>query len=376
MAGMRTRPPFRADHVGSLLRPPHLIEAREQWMAGRLPGADLRHVEDDCIRDAVAMQERVGLQSSSDGELRRSSWRDLLFETADGFSQEKYESNFTFTQFSGETNKGMPVPKVTGRLHRRHPLTAEQFAFLKPLTRQTAKATLPSPSVSHFFRGDDMLAGLPYRDRREYFADVGRIYREEIDDLASRGCTYLQIDDVPSAVLCDPRNQAIVRARGEHPQELIDDYIALHNDAVRNRPKSMALCVHLCRGNTGHGQASGGYEPVAERLFRQVDADAFFLEYDTERAGGFEPLRFLPNDRIAVLGLMSTKLPELEPVDQLRQRVDAAAKYVDIDRLCISPQCGFASSYRNTRFTLDQQERKLAHLVAVAERIWGAGGST
>jgi 5-methyltetrahydropteroyltriglutamate--homocysteine methyltransferase len=265
----------------------------------------------------------------------------------------------------------MPVPKVTGRLHRRQPLTSEQFAFLRTLTGRTAKATLPSPSVNHFFRGDDMLIGSPYRDRREYFADVARIYREEIEDLASRGCTYLQIDDVPSAVLCDSRNEAVVRARGEDPQELIDDYIALHNDAVRGRPKTMTLCLHLCRGNTGHGQASGGYEPVAERLFREVDADAFFLEYDTERAGGFEPLRFLPADRIAVLGLMSTKLSELEPADLLHRRIDAATKYVDLDRLCMSPQCGFASSYRNTRFTLDQQERKLAHLVAAAETVWG-----
>jgi methionine synthase II (cobalamin-independent) len=368
---MRSKPPFRADHVGSLLRPPHLIAARGEWMAGKLRGDELRRIEDQCIRDAVAMQERVGLQSISDGELRRSSWRDLLFESADGFSIDKYESNFTFTQFSGEKNKGMPVPKVVSRLERRQPLTSDQFSFLAALTDRMPKATLPSPSVAHFFRGDDMLSGSPYRDRRAYFADVARIYREEIADLASRGCVYLQIDDVPSAVLCDPSNQQVVRARGEDPDELEDQYIELHNDSVRDRPKGMTLCVHLCRGNTGHGQASGGYEPVAERLFQRLDADAFFLEYDTERAGGFEPLRFMPKDRVAVLGLMSTKLPELEPADMLRRRVDAAAKFVDLERLCISPQCGFASSYQNTRFTLEQQERKLAHLVAVAGEIWG-----
>jgi 5-methyltetrahydropteroyltriglutamate--homocysteine methyltransferase len=370
MAKSRTDPPFRADHVGSLLRPAHLIAAREQWMAGKLPADELHSIEDQCIRDAVAMQERVGLQSISDGELRRSSWRDLLFESADGFSAEKYESNFTFTQFSGEKNKGMPVPRVVGPLKRRRPLTSDQFSFLATLTSRTPKATLPSPSVGHFFRGDDMLQGSPYRDRRAYFADVARIYREEIADLAARGCTYLQIDDVPSAVLCDPGNQAIVRGRGEDPDEIENQYIELHNDSVRGRPPGMTLCVHLCRGNSGHGQASGGYEPVAERLFRRLDADAFFLEYDTERAGGFEPLRFVPKDRVVVLGLMSTKLPELEPVDALRRRVEEAAKYVDFDRLCISPQCGFASSYANTRFTLDQEERKLAHLVAVADQIW------
>ena len=268
-----------------------------------MPGDELRRIEDQCIRDAVAMQERVGLQSISDGELRRSSWRDLLFESANGFSSERYESNFTFTQFTGEKNKGMPVPKVISRLERRQPLTADQFSFLATLTTRMPKATLPSPSVAHFFRGDDMLRGSPYRDRRAYFADVARIYREEIADLATRGCVYLQIDDVPSAVLCDPSNQEVVRARGEDPDELENQYIELHNDAVRDRPKSMTLCVHLCRGNTGHGQASGGYEPVAERLFQQLDADAFFLEYDTERAGGFEPLRFMPKDRVAVLGL-------------------------------------------------------------------------
>ena len=205
-----------------------------------------------------------------------------------------------------------------------------------------------------------------------YFADIAAIYRQEITDLAAQGCTYLQIDDVPSAVLCDPRNKEIVRSRGEDPDKLIDEYFELHNEAMRGRPANMLLGVHLCRGNSGHGQASGGYDPVAERLFNKVDADVYFLEYDTERAGGFEPLRFLPKDRVAVLGILSTKMPALEPYDEVRRKVDAAAKFVDLERLCLSPQCGFSSSNLSSRFSVDEQQRKLVHLVELATKIWGS----
>ena len=217
-----------------------------------------------------------------------------------------------------------------------------------------------------------MLANSPYRvDRAAFLSDVGVIYRQEIADLVAAGCTYLQLDDVPSAVLCDPRNREIVRARGEDPEGLIDEYFELLRQTLKDLPPTVTLGVHLCRGNLGHGQASGGYDAVAERLF-DLPAHVFFLEYDTERAGGFEPLRHLPKSRVAVLGMISPKLPELEPIDGLRRRIDQATRYVELDRLAISPQCGFASSYTTTRFTRDDEERKLAHLVAAANAIWGS----
>ena len=365
------RPPFRADHVGSLIRSKALIDAHTAALQGKLPAGALRAMEDEAIRTAVAMQERVGLRAITDGELRRNNWRDRFFERVDGFSQERVASSFIFTEYSGEQRRGMPIPTVVARLKLRESMTADDFAFLKPLTQRTAKATLPAPSANHFFSGDKSLAGSPYPDRRAFFADVGAIYRQEIADLAARGCTYLQIDEVPIAVLCDPKNKEIVRARGENPDELIDDYIAAINDAVRGRPQAMTVCVHLCRGNGGHGQASGGYDPVAERLFRALDVDGFFLEYDTERAGGFEPLRAVPQGKKVVLGILSTKLPELENADQVKRRIDEAGRFIDLRQLCLSPQCGFASSYQTDRFTADDEERKLAHLVRIARDVWG-----
>ncbi len=365
------KPPFRADHVGSMIRSPELIEAREAFDQGALNRAALREIEDAAIRDTVAMQERVGLQSITDGELRRFNWRDGFFESVDGFSENRVQSSFSFTEFGGKVRRGTPVPVVEGKLSRRKSITADDFAFTKGLTDRTVKATLPSPTVNHFFFGDKGLAGSPYPDRQAYFSDVAQIYREEIADLAKNGCTYLQIDEVCLAVMCDPKNQTIVKERGEDPDELIDQYVDLINDAIADRPSDMVICIHLCRGNSGHGQASGGYEPVAERLFQGLNADGYFLEYDTERAGGFEPLRFLPKGKSAVLGLISTKLPELEPADSLKRRVDEASKYADPDQLCLSPQCGFASSYHVDRFTSDDQERKLAHMVRVADEIWG-----
>jgi len=365
-----TRPPFRADHVGSLIRPAKLRDAHAANLQGKLAPAALREIEDAAIKDAIAMQERVGLRPITDGEFRRNNWRDRFFERVDGFSKDKVQSSFIFTDYAGNKSAGMPIPVVVARLTRRESMTADDFAFLKARTRGTAKATLPAPSANHFFSGDKSLAGSPYKDRKSFFDDVCAIYRQEIADLGRLGCSYLQIDEVPIAVLCDPANKERVRARGEDPDELIDDYIAAINDAVRDRPDGMTICVHLCRGNQGHGQASGGYDPVVERLFQNTEVDGFFLEYDTERAGDFAPLRYLPRGKTAVLGIVSTKLRELEPADDIKRRVDEATKYVDLDRLCLSPQCGFASGFTTDRFTPDDEERKLAHLVAVASQIW------
>ena len=367
---MSINPPFHADHVGSLLRPETLIAAREAWMVGKLALAQLREQEDKAIADAVALQERVGLQVVTDGEMRRSGWRDAFFDAVDGFDKTQVDNSFFFTSDSGEKNRGKSVPTVTGKLVRRKPLVCDEFRHVKCLTGRMAKTTMPSPSVNHFYCGDAMLAQSPYRDRQDYFADVAAIYRQEIIDLADAGCTYLQIDDVPLAVLCDPRNMEIARARGDDPEQLIDAYVDLHNAAVRDRPRTMTLCVHLCRGNIGQGLASGSYEPVAERLFQRMDADGFFLEFDTDRAGDFSPLRFVPKERSVVLGLMSTKQSALEPADVLHRRIDEAAHYVDHDQLCLSHQCGFSSVYNFRRLTIDDQERKLAHLVAVARQVW------
>ncbi len=364
-------PPFRADHVGSLVRPRKLLEARQSRAAGKMPDDALRAIEDAAIRDAVALQERVGLQAITDGEFRRSNWRDRFFERTDGYSKDKMTSSFEFTDFSGEVRRGMPVQYSVGKLKRRDPITADDFAALKKLTKRTAKATIPSPTVNHFFTGDKGLEKSPYAgNRKVYMEDIAAIYRQEVAALAELGCTYLQVDEVPLAVLCDPKNQERVRVRGEDPQKLIDDYVGLMNAAFVDRPEGMTLCVHLCRGNSGHGQASGGYDPVAERLFQNLDFDGFFLEYDTERSGDFQPLRYVPKDRVVILGLISTKQKMLEPVEELKRRVADAARFVDMERLCLSPQCGFASSADTDRFTADDEERKLAHLVAAANEIW------
>ena len=364
-------PPFRADHVGSMIRPPELIEARQAHAAGTLEADRLRELEDAAIRDAVALQHRVGLQAITDGEFRRFNWRDGFFESVDGFSEDRVESSFIFTEYSGVQRPGNPVPGVVGKLKRRKSIVADDFAYTAGLTDRTAKATLPSPTVNHFFSGDKSLAGSPYGDVDEYFADVVAIYHEEIADLRGRGCTYLQIDEVPIAVLCDPKNQEIVRARGEDPEQMIERYIRVINEVAAAAPEGMRVCVHMCRGNNGHGQASGGYEAVAERLFQGLDVDGYFLEYDTDRAGDFAPLRFLPLGKIAALGLISTKLPALEPADELKRRIDEASQYADLDQLALCPQCGFASSFQTDRFTTDDEERKLAHLVKVADEIWG-----
>ncbi|HEY3916482.1 MAG TPA: 5-methyltetrahydropteroyltriglutamate--homocysteine S-methyltransferase [Stellaceae bacterium] len=367
----KTNPPFRADHIGSMIRSPALLAARRDVAGGKGSVEALRALEDKEILGAIALQERAGLQAITDGEFRRNNWRDRFFERVDGYSQDKIPSSFTFTEFSGETRRGMPVRYAAGRLKQRESITAEDFGFVLKHTKRMAKATIPSPTVNHFFTGDAGLAKSPYAgDRRAYMADIAGIYRDEIAALGKLGCKYLQVDEVPLAVLCDPKNQDVVRARGEEPQKLIDDYIDLMNAAISGRPATMTICVHLCRGNAGHGQANGGYDPVAERLFQKLDVDGFFLEYDTPRAGDFQPLRYVPKNKTVVLGLISTKQKALEPVEELKRRVGEAAHYVDMDRLCLSPQCGFASSAEVDRFTAEDEERKLAHLVRAAAEIW------
>lgn len=372
MATSNDQKPLRAEHVGSFPRPAALIKAREDRAAGKIGSADLRRKEDAAIREVVAMQERVGVGAITDGEFRRISWRDAPFEHFDGFTQERHGTDFTFRLFDGTTHKAGPVPSVTGKISRREPMTADHFDLLKPMTKGLPKANLPTPSVTHFFRGKAAIDPKIYSDMDQFFDDVARAYREEVADLAARGCTYLQMDEVPLAVICDPKNKEIVRSRGEHPDKVIDAYIDVINDSIRDRPKSMAITLHMCRGNMGHGMADGGYDAIADRLFGRLDVDGYFLEYDTPRAGDFDALRFIPEGKRAAIGIISTKHPEVEPADALKRRIEEASRSLDLDQLCLCPQCGFSSNVGTGNFPLDAVERKLARLVEVANAVWGS----
>jgi 5-methyltetrahydropteroyltriglutamate--homocysteine methyltransferase len=368
----RTKPPFRADQVGSLIRPKELREAREAYLNGKLPKSELHALEDRCIRDAIAMQERVGLQAITDGEFRRTSFREVLFESIEGFGKDRVETHFEFTYADGSRRRATPVPTVQAKLKRRGSMAADDFKFLKAEARGAPKVMLPSPSLAHWFIGDAVFANSPYDGAEAYLADIASIFRAEIAELAALGCTYLQIDEVPIAVMCDPKAQARVVSRGEDPMGLVDLYVRTINDAVRGRPAGMTVVVHMCRGNEGvAGLGSGGYDAIAERVFPRLEVDGYLLEYDTPRAGDFAPLRFIPADKMIVLGLVSTKIAELEPKDQLKRRVEEASRYVDLERLGICPQCGFATIYRYERLSIADQERKLELLVSVAREIWG-----
>jgi methionine synthase II (cobalamin-independent) len=362
--------PFRAEHVGSLPRPERLLVARERHAKGEIPREELKRIELDCIREAVAMQERVGIGAITDGEYPKTGWREFLFEKCDGFTLELSDPSFPFRMYDGTQWSVPGEPKAVAKLKRREPLSADDFSVLKGLTKRPIKANLPTPSIAHL-GGDRLLDRRVYLDRAALFGDIARIMREEVADLAARGCVYLQMDEVPIAVLCDPRNQEVVRRRGENPDELIDTYIDAINQSIRDRPAGMAVAVHLCRGNRDHGMADGGYEPVAERLFNRLNVDGFFLEYDTPRAGDFRPLRFVPKGKRVVLGLVSTKVPAVEEADTLKRRMDEAAKFVPLDQLALSPQCGFSSVARVGRFPIDLVERKLAQIVRVAHDVWG-----
>ncbi len=323
------------------------------------------------MREIVAMQERVGIGAITDGEFRRASWRDAPFEHFAGFTAERYESDFTFRLFDGSTRKAGAVPSVVGKLTRASPMAADTFALLKPMTKGLAKANLPTPSVTHFFRGRAQIDEKLYPDLEGYFADVTQLYRAELADLAKAGCTYLQLDEVPLALLCDPNIRATVEGRGEDPDRIVDLYIAAINDSIRERPADMAICVHMCRGNQGHGMSDTGYEPLADKLFNLLEVDGFFLEYDTPRAGDFAALRYLPKGRKAALGLVSTKRSEVESAGALEARIAEAAKCAPLDQLSLCPQCGFSSSASAGRLAPDVVEAKLARVVEVAHRVWG-----
>jgi 5-methyltetrahydropteroyltriglutamate--homocysteine methyltransferase len=360
-------PPFRADHVGSLLRPQALKDAFRDYHGGRIGAQEFRAIQDRAIREAVALQEEVGLQSISDGEFRRGSWFLGLVEAVEGLTTK--DAPF---DFHGGGHAKFQTAYTEGKLRRVRGITTDELSFLRSLTRRTPKVTIPSPSLVHFLRADLTVSGAAYPRMEDFWTDLTAVYQQELAELGRLGCSYVQLDEVPCAMLCDPKLRASVAAAGEDPDALLDAYVSAANRAIAQRPAGMTVAMHLCRGNyKGQWMAAGGYEPVADKLFNAVAVDAFFLEYDTERAGGFEPLRFMPAGKTVVLGLVSTKTPALEPIDDLRRRIDEASRYVAIERLCLSPQCGFASSVGGNPLTIEDERRKLARVVEVAEKVWG-----
>ena len=368
MASAAPRPPFRADHVGSLLRPPELREARARARRGEITAEALREVQDRCIRDVVAFQEAVGLQSITDGEFRREWWH---IDFLRGFDGVETVQGATFGVHFQGADEQPPLMKVQGRIRRTRPSMVDHFEFLKSVTRRTPKFCMPSPAMLHA-RGDRESLRKSYPDLGQFWAGLTQAYREEIRDLYQAGCRYLQIDDTTIAMMGDPKVQETFRKLGDEPKKDTEMYAQAVNAAIRDVPDDMTVAVHTCRGNfMSTWLASGSYDYVAEIAFTTLAVDAFFLEYDTDRAGGFEPLRYIPKGKRVVLGLISSKLPELEKKDDLKRRIAAAAKYVPLENLCLSPQCGFSSTHHGNNLTVEQEKAKLRLCIDTAREVWG-----
>jgi 5-methyltetrahydropteroyltriglutamate--homocysteine methyltransferase len=351
-----------------LLRPPALLAAREAAAEGRLSPEALRREEDAHIRQAVRLQEEVGLEGITDGEYRRGIYFGHFGVAVSGFTE--MDAELSFRGAGGEALR-YRAAVVTDRLVRRRGIATDEFRFVRAHTRRTPKVTLPSPSSQHFLRWRPGVSERAYPDLEEFFADVAAIYRAELADLAALGATYVQLDDVPLGLLCDTAHREAFQARGHDPDVMLDRYVRLINAALADRPAGLTVGVHVCRGNNqGKWLAEGAYDRVAARAFAGLEVDAFFLEYDSPRAGGFEPLRHVAPGRLVVLGLVSTKTPELEDSGDLRRRIDQAARVVPLERLALSPQCGFASTAPGNPLTWDQQRRKLELVVDVARRVW------
>jgi methionine synthase II (cobalamin-independent) len=369
----RTAPPFRADHVGSLLRPPELHEARAARARNAITAAELARVEDEAIRAAVELQEGLGLKSITDGEYRRGSWNQDFLQSFSGVEVVQGRITVRFHSQAGSL-EGRPTGfRIVGKLGRPHGIFVDAFKFLKSVAHGTAKVTIPSPTLLHFRGGREAIDRAAYPDMDLFYADLARVFAEEIADLGAAGCRYLQIDETNFAYLCDPALRQQVQTNiGEDPAKLPHTYARLLNQAIAGRPKDMAVCIHICRGNNRSAWvAEGGYEPVAEVLFNEVAVDGYFLEYDTPRAGDFTPLRFLPKGKVAVLGLLTTKEPRLESKDELKRRIDEAARHAPLDQLALSPQCGFASVAEGNKITVADEIAKLTRIVEVAGEVWG-----
>jgi 5-methyltetrahydropteroyltriglutamate--homocysteine methyltransferase len=365
----RTKPPFRADHVGSLLRPAALKQARGKRERGEITAEELKTIEDREIETVIRKQEEAGLRSVTDGEFRRAFWNYDFLGQLDGVEAYLGERKI---KFQGPQPKPMML-RVIGRLggYRAHPMI-EHFKFVAAHARATPKMTVPSPSSLHFRYGRDAVPVEIYPDMDDFYRDLGEGYRKALRAFSDAGCRYLQLDEVNFTYLCDPKLRAFVANRGEDPETLPHVYARMINAALSEVAPDMTKAMHLCRGNfQSTFVASGGYEPVAEILFNEIDIDAYFMEYDSERAGGFAPLRFVPKGKMVVLGLVTSKSGTLESKDELKHRIDQAARFIDLDQLCLSPQCGFASTEEGNILAEDEQWAKLRRIVEVADEVWG-----
>jgi 5-methyltetrahydropteroyltriglutamate--homocysteine methyltransferase len=364
--------PFRADHVGSFLRPKFLLDAREQFRQGTIDRTQLRAVEDRAIRDVVRFQEDLGLRGITDGEYRRTYFHIDFLEQLEGVTT---EGGITvhFHKADGEVDFAPPVMKIRGKVRHVKPIQGADLDFLTSVATRTPKVTIPSPTMLHFRGGRAAVDAAVYPDMEGFFDDVAAAYRAEIRSLAERGLTYLQLDDTNLAYLCDTRMRDGARARGDDPNELPRRYARLINAAIADKPAGMHVCIHLCRGNFKSAWAAeGGYEPVAEVLFNELNVDGYFLEYDDARSGDFAPLRHVPKGKIVVLGLVSTKLGQLEKKDDLKRRIDEAAKFMPLEQMALSPQCGFSSTVHGNDIAVEAQAAKLRLVVETAREVWGA----
>jgi 5-methyltetrahydropteroyltriglutamate--homocysteine methyltransferase len=370
---LRTTPPYRADHVGSLLRPPRLLAAREQHATGRISADQLRAVEDEAIAEVVAMQEDVGLQSATDGEFRRSSWHmDYIYQLG-GVSRGQEQLKVRFRNQDGTIEFLSAALRIDGKIRLRHTIFGDDFTILKGMVRTaTPKLTIPSPSMVHYRGGPAAIDREVYPDTEEFWSDLSVAYAEQVHRLGELGCTYLQFDDTSLAYLNDPEQRAEIARRGDDAEHLHERYVRQINKALAGKPDGMSITTHMCRGNfRSSWAAQGGYDFVAEALFGGLEVDGFFLEYDDERSGGFEPLRFVPKGKLVVLGLVTTKRGQLENKDQLKRRIEEASRFVPIEQLCLSPQCGFSSTVEGNVLSYEEQVAKLRLIVETAREVWG-----
>lgn len=364
-------PPFRADHVGSLLRPRALLEARERAKRGEVTAEALRAVEDEAIRGIVKLQEDVGLNGITDGEFRRTYFHVDFLTQIEGVEEQGVIA-VKFHKADGDIDYAPPVMRVTGQVRHTKPIQRRDFEFLKAVTRRTPKVTIPSPTMLHFRGGRAAISSEAYPDLDQFYADIAAAYAAELHSLGEAGCTYVQLDDTNLAYLCDERQREGARLRGDDPDELPRRYARLINAAIAGRPQGMTACVHLCRGNfRSSWVAEGGYEPVAEVLFNELAVDGYFLEYDDARSGDFAPLRHVPAGKVVVLGLVTTKVGTLETKDDIKRRVDEASRYLDLEQMCLSPQCGFSSTFHGNDIAVEMQAAKLRLVVDAAREIWG-----
>ena len=369
---VKLNPPFRADHVGSLLRPQHLKEARARFTRNELTKEELRAIEDDAIRQVVRRQEAVGLQSITDGEYRRTFFHIDFLQKLEGVAVAGGIATKFRTQ-AGTIDFAPPRVTVTGKLRHVQDIQTADFQFLNSIATRTPKVTIPSPTMVHFRGGRKGIDITAYPDMEEFFDDLAAVYRQEIASLYNAGCRYIQLDDTNLAYLCDPQIRAQTQERGDDPNDLPHAYAELINAVIDDRPSDLTIAIHLCRGNMQSAWvAEGSYEPVADVLFNELHVDAYFLEYDDARSGSFDPLRFVPDNKVVVLGLLTTKSAALEHPTDITRRIDQASRFVPLERLCLSPQCGFASTVQGNQITEADQWAKLERIVEVTQQLWGA----